>query len=97
VITACMICIGDYVFLCLSHWIDAVGMNAALIHSMNTKHNRRGENMTTEKTYKIVRFFRVSGRRKIIARNQSLAMAQEHCNRDDTQREGVWFDGYEAE
>jgi hypothetical protein len=49
-----------------------------------------------EKTYKIVRFYFKAGRR-VIKRNQTLAMAQGHCKRDDTRREGVWFDGYEEE
>ena len=48
-------------------------------------------------TYKIVRFYRVSGRRKIIHRGVSLEVAQLHCNDPKTRRAGVWFDGYEKE
>lgn len=45
-------------------------------------------------TYNIVRFFRKSGRRKIIHRGVSLAVAQLHCNDSRTAKAGVWFDGY---
>lgn len=48
-----------------------------------------------EQAYKIVRFFRVSRRRKIIYGRVSLAFAQAHCSRPDTSRAGVWFDGFE--
>lgn len=48
-------------------------------------------------TYKVVRYFRKSGRRKIIMKNVSLEIAQLHCRDPKTSKEGVWFDGYEKE
>jgi hypothetical protein len=53
-------------------------------------------------TYKIIRFFRRSGRRRIIRTGLSLDEAQAWCSRPDTQRvtakgEVVWFDGYTDE
>ena len=48
-------------------------------------------------TYKIVRFYRKSGRRKIIQRGVSLRAAQAHCNDPRTSKAGVWFDGYTQE
>ncbi len=48
-----------------------------------------------DQQYKIVRFFRVSRRRRMIHRNVSLQVAQLHCNDPRTRRDGVWFDGYE--
>ena len=48
-------------------------------------------------TYKIVRFYRVSGRRKIIQRGLSLEAAKAHCNDPRTCRPGVWFDGFTRE
>lgn len=64
-----------------------------------------------EPTYKIIRFYRDSYRKRVIATGQSLAMAQAHCNnpetssstatsaeaRKRTRRVGPWFDGYEQE
>ena len=45
--------------------------------------------------YRIVRFFRVSTRRKIISVGLTRAQVMEHCSRPDTSRAGVWFDGFE--
>jgi len=49
-------------------------------------------------TYKIVRFtFGDPIENRIVMRGLSLKEAQEHCQRDDTRKAGVWFDGYEKE
>ena len=45
--------------------------------------------------YRIVRFFKGSGRRRIISSRVSLAMAKYHCSLDSSSRPGVWFDGFE--
>ena len=44
--------------------------------------------------YNVVRFYRKSGRRKIILRGVSLEVARLHCNDPRTCKPGVWFDGY---
>jgi len=46
--------------------------------------------------YKIVRTFYKSGRRKVIHKNVSLAVAQAHCKDPRTRKAGVYFDGYES-
>jgi hypothetical protein len=51
------------------------------------------ENAT--QTYRIVRF-RKSGRRTILHRGVSLAVARLHCN-DPRTRGKNWFDGFERE
>ena len=48
-------------------------------------------------TYKILRYYKKSGRRKIIYRHVTLEIAQLHCGSKYTQKTGVWFDGYEKE
>ena len=50
------------------------------------------------KTYKIIRFYRESHKAsKIIKKGLTLAEAKEHCNDPSTEKEGVWFDGFESE
>lgn len=44
--------------------------------------------------YRIIRFYR-NGRPRTLRNNVTLTDAQAHCERDDTRREGVWFDGYD--
>jgi hypothetical protein len=45
------------------------------------------------KNYKIVRFYK-SGYKKTIRKNLTLADAKQWCNRSDTEKAGVWFDGF---
>ena len=51
-------------------------------------------------TYKIIRFYKNRKSKKnkeIIREGFTLEKAQEWCSRDDTKKEGVWFDGYTKE
>lgn len=50
-------------------------------------------------TYKIVRFYRknTSRNQKVIRTGLTLEEAQKWCNREDTHKPGVWFDGYTKE
>jgi len=48
-------------------------------------------------TYKVIRFFRKSSKRKIIMKGISLKIAQLHCRSPHTHKEGEWFDGYKKE
>lgn len=55
---------------------------------------------THDVTYKIVRYYADSNHpdhQKIVREGLTLDEAQEHCNRDDTNDPGVWFDGYTRE
>jgi hypothetical protein len=47
--------------------------------------------------YNIVRFYKKSGKRKIIIYGLTLKQAQSWCSREYTHKEGVWFDGYEKQ
>lgn len=51
------------------------------------------------KTYKIIRYFHPdeNKRNEIIKTGLSLEEAQLHCRSKDTQKEGVFFDGYSSE
>lgn len=62
-------------------------------------------------TYRVLRFFRDSGRKFVIKEGLTLALAQAHCNDPETssstctsregkrrtRRSGPWFDGYALE
>jgi len=50
-------------------------------------------------TYKIVRFYApdINKENEVIEEGLTLEEAQEHCQRDDTQEENVFFDGYTVE
>jgi len=49
-------------------------------------------------SYKIVRYYRdLNKRSRVQQRGLTLEQAQEHCSRDDTRKENVWFDGYTEE
>ena len=50
-------------------------------------------------TYKIIRFYAPGVERddETVDTGLTLEEAQEHCRRDDTRQEGVFFDGYTEE
>ena len=48
----------------------------------------------SENEYNIYRFYASGKARKLIRSGLTLEQAQEWCSRDDTRKEGVWFDGY---
>ena len=55
-----------------------------------------------EKSYKIIRMFRLKEQRPVIKTGLTLQEAQAHCKRDDTHKldesgNVIWFDGYESE
>ena len=52
---------------------------------------------TKNMSYTIIRFYKSGKKREIIKRGLTLKEAQEHCSRDNTRKEGVWFDGYQNE
>lgn len=65
--------------------------------------------MSEGRHYNIVRFFRDSGRRRVVMSRVTLAVAQLHCSNPETssstctnakgkrrtREHGPWFDGYE--
>lgn len=48
-------------------------------------------------TYKIVRFYKEDRPPDTIKEGLTLAEAKEHCKDDDTEQDGVYFDGYTTE
>ena len=55
-------------------------------------------NQSVGDTYKIIRYFAGRSKRAVtIKTGVTLEEAQEHCQRDDTHEDGVWFDGWTKE
>ena len=49
-------------------------------------------------TYMIIRFWMDNAKRKtIVARGLSLDDARRNCQREDTHKDGVWFEGFTKE
>ena len=48
-------------------------------------------------TYKIIRIYKNHNKNKIIRTGLTEDQAREWCSRDDTKKEGVWFDGFHKE
>ena len=51
-------------------------------------------------TYSIVRFYQDTAHadhHKVIHTELTLEEAKEHCNSDESEEEGVWFDGFQEE
>ena len=49
--------------------------------------------------YKVIRFYHPSQNKEneVIQEGLTLQEAQDHCQRDDTRQEGIYFDGYNKE
>jgi hypothetical protein len=69
------------------HWGEPVAFDLLQLTKFTT---------TQTMTYKILRFH-VTKATRVICRGLTLEEAQAHCHNPKTRREGVWFDGYEAE
>jgi hypothetical protein len=54
------------------------------------------EDIVSNDTYRIVRFYSDDRPREVIEERVTLEQAKEHCNDPDTQSDW-WFDGYEKE
>lgn len=50
---------------------------------------------TEHRCFRIVRFYRNGRKARTIKTGLSEAEAQAHCSREDTHKEGVYFDGYD--
>ncbi len=75
--------------------VGTVTALGAVIYFVTRKRKKSRNPQTQDQPlYNIIRFYK-SGRRKIIHRNVTLAVAQLHCRDPRTKKEGVWFDGYD--
>jgi hypothetical protein len=45
--------------------------------------------------YRIIRFYRDGRKPRTIKQSLTESEAQAHCERDDTRKEGMYFDGYD--
>ena len=50
---------------------------------------------TAPRCFRIVRFYRNGRRPRTIKNGLTEAQAQAHCSREETRKEGVYFDGYD--
>jgi len=74
-------------------------MQKIMFYLKNLELKGKLTNIRGCKMYKIIRMYfpELFQNSEVIKTGLTLKEAQEHCRREDTREEGVFFDGYEEE